>query len=75
MKIKMHTNNNDLVFHAGTKIDNGTLYAVGGRVLSVVGFGDNLKDAISNAYDIANRIEFDNKYLRNDIGKKGLGYK
>ena len=38
-------------------------------------FGDNLKDAISNAYDIANRIDFDNKYFRTDIGKKGLEYK
>lgn len=75
MRIKMNTNNSDLVFHAGTKMKNDILYAVGGRVLNVVGFGDNLKDAISNAYDIASRIEFDNKYLRNDIGKKGLEYK
>ena len=75
MEIKMRTNDEDLVFHAGTKIDDNIFYTTGGRVLNVVGFGDNLKDAISNAYDIANRIDFDNKYFRTDIGKKGLEYK
>ena len=75
MEIKMNTKGDDLVFHAGTKINDDVLYATGGRVLNVVGFGDDLKDAISNAYDIASRIEFDNKYLRTDIGEKGLGYK
>ena len=75
MNIKMNTNDSDLVFHAGTKMDNHTLYAVGGRVLNVVGFGKNLKNAISNAYAIADNIDFDNKYLRKDIGKKGLEYK
>jgi Phosphoribosylamine-glycine ligase len=75
MEIKMRTNDEDLVFHAGTKMDDNIFYTTGGRVLNVVGFGDNLKDAISNAYDIANRIDFDNKYFRTDIGKKGLEYK
>ena len=75
MKIEMDINDNDLVFHAGTIIDGDCLYARGGRVLNVVGFGENLKEAISNAYDIVGRIKFDNKYFRTDIGKKGLGYK
>ena len=74
MMIEINTNKNDLVFHAGTKVDNNILYATGGRVLNVVGFGDNLGAAISDAYDIASRIEFKNKYLRTDIGQKGLKY-
>jgi len=75
MKINMNTNDDDLVFHAGTAMNNDVLFATGGRVLNVVGFGDNLENAISDAYDIADRIEFDNKYFRTDIGKKGLSYK
>ena len=41
----------------------------------VVGFGNNLNEAIINAYKILNRIEFKNKYFRTDIGQKGLKYK
>ena len=44
-------------------------------MLNVVGFGKNLRNAISNAYEIAERIKFKNKYFRTDIGKKGLEYK
>ena len=71
----MNTNENDLVFHAGTRIEGDSLYAIGGRVLNVVGFGNNLEEAISDAYKISNRIEFKNKYFRSDIGEKGLKYK
>ena len=75
MDIKKNIHDDDLLFHAGTKMVDGSLRAVGGRVLNVVGFGKDLKGAILDAYEIANRIEFKNKYFRNDIGKKGLEYK
>jgi phosphoribosylamine--glycine ligase len=63
-----------LVFHAGTKGEDGKLYSDGGRVLSVVGAGDTLQDAIKNTYTEVKKIDFENKYFRSDIGTKGLKY-
>lgn len=61
-----------LVFHAGTAEKEGKLVSNGGRVLSVVGSGNNLREAIDNAYDGAAKIKFENCYYRKDIGHKGL---
>ena len=57
------------VFHDGTKFDDGDIVTNGGRVLGVVAKGDNLKAARANAYEATKLISFDNKYMRNDIGK------
>ena len=57
-------------FHAGTKFDeNGTIVTNGGRVLGITATGSNLKDARKKAYEATNWVQFDNKYMRNDIGK------
>lgn len=61
-----------LVFHAGTKTEGGKLYTDGGRVLSVVAAGDTLEDSIRNTYKEVDKISFENKYYRSDIGAKGL---
>lgn len=60
------------VLHAGTTLKDGKLLTSGGRVLSVVAKADNLKDAIELAYKGVDKIDFENKYYRPDIGKKGL---
>lgn len=61
------------VFHAGTKFaGEGTdrkIVTNGGRVLGVTAKGTDLKEARANAYEATKLIEFDNKYMRNDIGK------
>lgn len=57
------------VFHAGTKLSGEDVLTNGGRVLGVVAKGDNLKKARVNAYEATKLIEFENKYMRNDIGK------
>lgn len=57
------------VFHAGTKFNGEDIVTNGGRVLGVVAKGDNLKAARANAYEATKLIHFDNKYMRNDIGK------
>ena len=57
------------VFHAGTKMENGTFLTNGGRVLGVTATGKNLKEARANAYQATEWISFDNKYMRHDIGK------
>jgi phosphoribosylamine--glycine ligase len=57
-------------FHAGTKLDeNGKFVTNGGRVLGVTAKGATLKEARANAYEATKWIDFDNKYMRNDIGK------
>ena len=57
------------VFHAGTKLTDRGIVTDGGRVLGVTAKGENLKAARANAYEATNWIEFDNKYMRCDIGK------
>lgn len=57
-------------FHAGTKLDeNGRFITNGGRVLGVTAKGADLKEARKNAYEATAWVDFDNKYMRNDIGK------
>ena len=62
----------DDVFVAGAKIENGRLLTNGGRVLGVTAVADTLAEAISAAYEKADRISFDNKYYRTDIGARAL---
>ena len=57
------------VFHAGSKFDEqGRVVTNGGRVLGVTATGTNLKEARTNAYKATEWIDFDNKYMRHDIG-------
>ncbi|HZC36689.1 MAG TPA: phosphoribosylamine--glycine ligase, partial [Chthoniobacterales bacterium] len=58
------------VFHAGTKVLNDMIVTAGGRVLSVVALGETLGQASDLAYRAAEKIEFDGKYFRPDIGSK-----
>lgn len=63
-----------LVFHAGTREEDGKIYSDGGRVLNVVGSGDTLEEAITNTYREVKKISFENMYYRSDIGVKGLAH-
>jgi len=56
------------VVHAGTKIEDEKLYTSGGRVITVTATANNILSAKKLAYDAINKIEFDKKYYRNDIG-------
>ena len=56
-------------FHAGTKFDGDQIVTNGGRVLGVTAKGKDLKEARQNAYAATEWIQFENKYLRHDIGK------
>lgn len=58
----------DLVFHAGTTNNEGVLKTSGGRVLTAVGIGATRHEAQGIAYRIAEKIYFDGKQLRHDIG-------
>ncbi|SNS41275.1 phosphoribosylamine--glycine ligase [Noviherbaspirillum humi] len=61
-----------VTFHAGTVLDGGKLQTSGGRVLCVVGLGDNVRMAQKHAYDAVERIRFDGMQFRRDIGWRAL---
>jgi phosphoribosylamine--glycine ligase len=57
-------------FHAGTKFDEkGRIVTNGGRVLGVTAVGATLKEARAKAYEATKWVDFENKYMRTDIGK------
>lgn len=57
-------------FHAGTALNEaGKIVTNGGRVLGITAKGSDLKDARAKAYNATNWIDFENKYMRHDIGK------
>ena len=57
-------------FHAGSKFDGqGRVVTNGGRVLGVTAKGATLKEARAKAYEAVEWVDFDNKYMRHDIGK------
>ena len=60
------------VYVAGAKLSDGRLLTSGGRVLGVVSTAPTLKEAVALAYENADRISFDNKYCRRDIGARAL---
>ena len=56
-------------FHAGTKKTDKGIVTNGGRVIGITAKGATLKEARANAYKATEWVEFDNKYMRSDIGK------
>ncbi len=57
-----------LVFHAGTKLENGKVVTNGGRVLAVTSFGNDFQEAIKKSYQNIDKLHFDKMYFRKDIG-------
>ena len=57
-----------VVFHAGSKDDNGNVVTDGGRVLAITSFGDNLNEALDQSYANAQVVNYEGKYFRTDIG-------
>jgi phosphoribosylamine--glycine ligase len=61
-----------IVFHAGTKEQDGKIYSSGGRVLGVTAVGKDIGTAIDRAYEAVDKVQFENKYFRKDIGQREL---
>lgn len=62
-----------LLFHAGTKkSDNGDLVSNGGRLLAITSFGINVKEAVTKSLTNAEKIQYEGKYYRKDIGYEFL---
>jgi len=60
------------VFHAGTSLRDGKVVTSGGRVLCVTALGDNVRMAQRCAYEMADRIAFEGRQMRRDIGHRAL---
>ena len=59
-----------ILFHAGTKINEaGELVTSGGRVISVSSYGNDIAGALANSYASIEKVNFEGKYFRRDIGK------
>lgn len=60
---------NSIVFHAGTRVDNGSVVTDGGRVLAVTGIGNDMNEALGKSYGRVEKISWPDVYYRKDIGQ------
>ena len=63
---------NAKVFHAGTILKENEILTAGGRVLCVVGMGNDIHNAQKNSYENVTKISWKDEYHRNDIGSKAI---
>jgi phosphoribosylamine--glycine ligase len=63
---------NVLVFHAGTKLEDGRLVANGGRVLNITGLGRGVAEARARAYAALEKIDWPEGFSRGDIGWRAV---
>ncbi len=64
-----------IVFHCGTKETGGKVVTSGGRVLSVTGLGQTLREAVDRAYEGVSKLSFDNMFYRKDIAHRAFDRK
>lgn len=57
-----------IIFHAGTKLDNGNVVSNGGRVMAITSYGDNFQEALDKSYKNVAKIQFEKMNFRKDIG-------
>ena len=67
---KVNENKHNYLFHAGTKKENNSVYATGGRVLNFVSTSNNFSEARINIFENINKLNWSNGYYRRDIGYK-----
>lgn len=60
--------NDSIVFHAGTKQNDGKVFTNGGRVMAITSYGDDFKLALKKSYENISKLSFDRMYYRTDIG-------
>ncbi|MEC8274040.1 MAG: phosphoribosylamine--glycine ligase [Bacteroidota bacterium] len=59
---------NSIVFHAGTRKEENKVLTNGGRVMAITSFGRTIEEALSKSFDNAEKVKFEGKYYRKDIG-------
>jgi phosphoribosylamine--glycine ligase len=63
------------VFHSGTKFENDHVLTNGGRVFAITSFGTSIEEAVTKSFITADKIKYDGKYFRRDIGNDLKKYK
>ncbi len=66
----LELNKNNFIYHAGTKVSDDTIHAVGGRVLNFVSISDNYLDSRNEVIDQIKKLNWKNGFYRSDIGYK-----
>ena len=69
---KIKSSNNNFIYHAGTKISDNAILAVGGRVLNFVSISDNYLDSRNEAINQIEKLNWKNGFYRSDIGFKAI---
>ena len=59
---------NSILFHAGTRKEEDNLITNGGRVMAITSFGRTIEEALKKSFDNAEKVKFEGKYYRKDIG-------
>jgi phosphoribosylamine--glycine ligase len=57
-----------IVFHAGTKLEGSEVQTNGGRVMALTSFGDTMNEALAKSFASAEKVNYEGKYYRTDIG-------
>jgi phosphoribosylamine--glycine ligase len=65
----LNSNFDSQVFHSGTKLDGDNVVTNGGRVFAITSFGKTIEEAVNKSFATADKISYDGKYFRRDIGK------
>ena len=58
-----------LVFHSGTRLENGNFFTNGGRVLALSSLGKTGEEALKKSFASAEKIQWEGRYYRRDIGR------
>jgi phosphoribosylamine--glycine ligase len=64
----LNSSGESIVFHSGTKLNNGKTVSNGGRVLAVTSYGNSKEDALKKSYNTLSNLHFEKMYYRKDIG-------
>lgn len=69
----MDNNGGSLIFHSGTKQEADSVLTNGGRVFAITSFGRSIQDAVNKSFHAAEKIKYEGKYYRKDIGTDLMG--
>jgi len=69
----LNDSGDSLIFHSGTKQEDDKVLTNGGRVFAITSFGRSIEDAVKKSFTTAEKIRYEGKYYRKDIGKDLMG--